>query len=1116
MDITKFSNKLNKIENNVYTIEEEVNLVDNVYDAELEHDNIDPNSISVYTGSKLTGQQITTWNKSIPSLNPCRTNIKIYSTITPLYITYETIGDTVEANDVNDVQDAIIYTQNESNAEKDKLTQDLYNEVQRATLAEANITTNLNNEITRATNKENTIQTNLSNEVTRAKAAESTLTTNLNNEITRAKAAESTLTTNLSNEVARATKAEGEITTNLNNEISRAKSAESTLTTNLNNEVTRATKAEQAIQTTIDTNKPIWNDKYTKAEIDNKISQVISDIDWKESVATYNDIAITYPTPQDGWTVNVKDTDITYRYSGSKWIEISANSIPLATSSVDGKMSKTDKSFLDTVKSLWTNVTTHISDAVKHITSAERTLWNTVSNKLDKSGGTLTGKLTIQGTAQSKPLNVRGINGITSDNTGDDHLFLNYGTTGNVFVNRDGNYVYTYDNLKRVSQLSNDAGYITQADVDTSQNHIHTNKTTLDKITEDNLTSWNGGVRRTAMIGSDVDGTNGWYKVAEQTCSSYGNQNITFMVTSTYGATNFGLLHLQIRSDNTSIYCSRFGWLSRFGFDVNNFIIVVNGMKWTLYANQTSTRYGRIAFEILSAFAIDRKNDAWPLTFKDNNTKETTAPTATTKSSDIATANHANSATIATQDSDGNQINTTYIKKNATNSTPFYKAAELGTNSYKVTTSFSWTSLSDGYNLRVAIPTNATGATSITVDSVKAPIKLSDGSGVSDLKAGGVYALTYYNGNFICASAGNNADDVTFTSNKLLTGYTANDSKGKAVEGTMKNNGSATVSLSCGSSYKISEGYYSGGTITANSLASQTPGNAGALQIVPPYTAWVNGAKVTGTMNVIQSAGDSGDSTNYHANATGVEYGSLSYGDATSYLYLSMPKWSYTSKNNWLRYPASTVANKIGLTADKLLAGNTILGINGNINTVSGAPIGSSGPNAFTDSKNMCKLALYNNDVGAFDLVFPRGYYDGVNTNRIHIPNLLPQNIVSGVQVGWEGNSITGTGGLACKKVTVEKTIASGTAEQLLISSNATGEIYNKLILLPLGPTSTYGCIVYTGMDGNYLRGTYSSTYYGSGNGIIVNKTTNQAFFKAKTNDNPGTSYTLYIIDLGF
>lgn len=80
-------------------------------------------------------------------------------------------------------------------------------------------------------------------------------------------------------------------------------------------------------------------DAYTKTETDNKISAVVSSLQWKPSVETYADIATTYPNPADGWTVNVNDTDITYRYTGSSWIAISANSIPIATSGTDGKMS---------------------------------------------------------------------------------------------------------------------------------------------------------------------------------------------------------------------------------------------------------------------------------------------------------------------------------------------------------------------------------------------------------------------------------------------------------------------------------------------------------------------------------------------------------------------------------------------------------------------------------------------------------------------------------------------------------------------------------------------------------------------------------------------------------
>lgn len=50
-----------------------------------------------------------------------------------------------------------------------------------------------------------------------------------------------------------------------------------------------------------------------------------------------------------------------------------------------------NKSVIDAITSIlvdsWNSAVTHISDAVKHITSAERTLWNTVSNKVDKITG---------------------------------------------------------------------------------------------------------------------------------------------------------------------------------------------------------------------------------------------------------------------------------------------------------------------------------------------------------------------------------------------------------------------------------------------------------------------------------------------------------------------------------------------------------------------------------------------------------------------------------------------------------------------------------------------------------------------------------------------------------
>lgn len=377
----------------------------------------------------------------------------------------------------------------------------------------------------------------------------------------------------------------------------------------------------------------IWSDKYTKNEIDNKISQVITDLDWKESVNTFSEISKIYPKADDGWTVNVRDNNITYRYDGSKWIDISSNSIPLATNNLDGRMSKNDKAKLDGVavnannythpsthsasmivedsshrfitdteknnlndcnnkkhthdnKSVidtitqvlinsWNNAYSHISDTVKHITSNERNLWNTVDNKLDKSGGTIAGTLNIGNSevrtgsntnkslvisAEDEAIYLRpskgdsttemvinknnitykgniiyhtgnkpnksdiGLNNV--DNTNDLDKPISKATQN--ALNRKANSNHTHDdryyseseidskistinnaiNSKaptthshsksqitdmptKLSQFSNDKGYITQADVDTSQNHVHSNKPILDKITQSLIDSWN-------------------------------------------------------------------------------------------------------------------------------------------------------------------------------------------------------------------------------------------------------------------------------------------------------------------------------------------------------------------------------------------------------------------------------------------------------------------------------------------------------------------------------------------------------------------------------------------------------------------------------------------------
>lgn len=88
----------------------------------------------------------------------------------------------------------------------------------------------------------------------------------------------------------------------------------------------------------------------TADEVDAKINAVKVGMDWKESVNTVSDIETTYKNPQKGWTVNVNEDNTTYRYDGSKWVAISANAVPLASTTVDGKMSKEDKTKLDGIE----------------------------------------------------------------------------------------------------------------------------------------------------------------------------------------------------------------------------------------------------------------------------------------------------------------------------------------------------------------------------------------------------------------------------------------------------------------------------------------------------------------------------------------------------------------------------------------------------------------------------------------------------------------------------------------------------------------------------------------------------------------------------------------------
>ena len=118
MEISSYTEKLNKVDGNVYVIEEEVQLLNGVYEATLAHDNINVSTLAVYTGPKLTGERIQSFALSTPSLTPWKKQIRIYAAAETVFISYETDGDTVEAEDINRVQESIVKTQEALNTEE--------------------------------------------------------------------------------------------------------------------------------------------------------------------------------------------------------------------------------------------------------------------------------------------------------------------------------------------------------------------------------------------------------------------------------------------------------------------------------------------------------------------------------------------------------------------------------------------------------------------------------------------------------------------------------------------------------------------------------------------------------------------------------------------------------------------------------------------------------------------------------------------------------------------------------------------------------------------------------------------------------------------------------------
>lgn len=109
-----FKPKLNKRpDGTTYTVQELITLIQGQYDGPLSHDNVANSTVRVYTGPNFTGEQILSFVISTPTDSPWRRSIRIFADVPNVFVTYETPGDQVDAEDINALQESLQTTREE-------------------------------------------------------------------------------------------------------------------------------------------------------------------------------------------------------------------------------------------------------------------------------------------------------------------------------------------------------------------------------------------------------------------------------------------------------------------------------------------------------------------------------------------------------------------------------------------------------------------------------------------------------------------------------------------------------------------------------------------------------------------------------------------------------------------------------------------------------------------------------------------------------------------------------------------------------------------------------------------------------------------------------------------
>jgi|GEM_PF-1090485 len=137
-EVDRFQEKLNKkLDDSVYVIEERLALTGGVFEGVLAHDHIRRESIRIYTGPGLSGSEVIQYFLSVPSETPWKLILKVFSSAEAVYVTYETPGDRVEAEDINQLQGSMTAVQTELDRVKTVTADELQEHVSRMDELEA-------------------------------------------------------------------------------------------------------------------------------------------------------------------------------------------------------------------------------------------------------------------------------------------------------------------------------------------------------------------------------------------------------------------------------------------------------------------------------------------------------------------------------------------------------------------------------------------------------------------------------------------------------------------------------------------------------------------------------------------------------------------------------------------------------------------------------------------------------------------------------------------------------------------------------------------------------------------------------------------------------------------